>query len=103
MGRQQMALGNGGSEGDMALALNVKTPMLDAILEWNQRMIDEEYMVDGQLTGRDCGKAIIPSQFGFSADQLADQQVDRSRSARQRRVELPRGAPCWMRHGFEYV
>ena len=66
---------------DMALALNVKTPMLDAILEWNQRMIDEEYMVDGQLTGKDCGKAIIPSQFGFSADQLADQQVDRSRSA----------------------
>ena len=64
---------------DMALSLNVNTPSLDAILEWNQRMIGKEYMVDGKLTGKDCHDAIIPSQFGFSANELADQQIDRSK------------------------
>ena len=63
---------------DMANSLNVHTPMLDAILEWNQRMIGKEYMVDGKLTGRDCPDAIIPSMFGFGPQDLADQQVDRS-------------------------
>ena len=64
---------------DMALSLKVNTPSLDAILEWNQRMIGKEYMVDGKLTGKDCHDAIIPSQFGFSANELADQQIDRSK------------------------
>jgi hypothetical protein len=63
---------------DMANSLNVHTPMLDAILEWNQRMIGKEYMVDGKLTGKDCPDAIIPSMFGFGPQDLADQQVDRS-------------------------
>ena len=51
---------------DIALMVNVETPIIDAIILWNQKLIDKEYLSeDGQLTGKDLGECIVPSRMGF--------------------------------------
>ena len=57
----------------------VETPMLDNIIEWNQRMLNKSFMVDGKLTGPACqAEAIMPSLLGVDRDGLCDKFVDRS-------------------------
>ncbi|MBO4966219.1 MAG: NAD/NADP octopine/nopaline dehydrogenase family protein [Muribaculaceae bacterium] len=39
--------------------VGVSTPMIDRIICWAQRVMGKEYIVDGRLTGRDLGEALI--------------------------------------------
>eukprot|EP00924_Labyrinthula_sp_SR-Ha-C_P007053 augustus_masked-scaffold_8-processed-gene-8.3-mRNA-1 protein AED:0.00 eAED:0.06 QI:0/-1/0/1/-1/1/1/0/418 len=57
---------------DIALmsGIEVETPLIDEIIYWNQKLIDKEYMVDGQLIGKDIGECILPSQFGLTKESL---------------------------------
>ena len=48
---------------DLALSLNVNTPIIDDIIEWNQNLIKKEYIVNGKLIGKDIDDAIVPSKF----------------------------------------
>lgn len=49
---------------DLALTLDIEVPMIDTLIYWNQKMVGKEFMVDGKLTGKDIGEAVIPSKFG---------------------------------------
>lgn len=56
---------------DMALMMDLKTPMLDALILWNQRLVNLEFMTpDGLLNGKDCDQAIIPSRMGLTLKTL---------------------------------
>mmetsp|Transcript_15372 Transcript_15372/g.18642 ORF Transcript_15372/g.18642 Transcript_15372/m.18642 type:complete len:399 (-) Transcript_15372:145-1341(-) len=55
---------------DIALMLDVPTPLMDDIIYWNQKMINKEYLVDGKLTGKDCGECILPSRYGLNKTNL---------------------------------
>lgn len=48
---------------DLALTLNVNTPIIDRIIEWNQKLIKKEYLVNGRLIGKDINEAIVPSKI----------------------------------------
>lgn len=39
--------------------VGVDTPMIDFIIGWAQRVMGKEYIVDGRLTGRDLGEALV--------------------------------------------
>jgi len=55
---------------DMARMLGVETPLMDAILLWNQKLIGKEFVVDGKFTGKDMAEAICPSRMGYDAKTL---------------------------------
>ena len=44
----------------------VATPTIDLILEWAQRVMGKEYLVDGRLLGGDLVRTFAPQRFGFS-------------------------------------
>jgi len=48
----------------MALLLTIATPFIDKMILWGQEKIDEEYLLDGDLVGRDIGKSLCPQRFG---------------------------------------
>ena len=48
---------------DIALVLNIKTPIIDEIILWNQKIVNKEYLVDNKLNGKDINEAIVPSLF----------------------------------------
>ena len=48
---------------DLALTHAVETPVIDKLILFNQRMVSKEFMVDGKLTGKDMGEAVVPSSF----------------------------------------
>lgn len=51
---------------DIALLCGVPTPHIDAIIVWNQKLIEKEYIAaDGTLTGRDIDECIVPSRMGI--------------------------------------
>jgi len=49
----------------LALLLGVETPTIDMMVEWAQRVIGKEYLVEGQLTGKDLAESFAPQRFGF--------------------------------------
>jgi hypothetical protein len=49
----------------LALLLGVETPTIDMMVEWAQGAFGKEYLVDGQLTGKDLGESFAPQRFGF--------------------------------------
>lgn len=55
---------------DVAMMLGIKTPLIDAIIYWNQKLIDKEYLVDGKLTGKDIGECVVPSNLGLDVKTL---------------------------------
>ncbi len=56
---------------DIANMVGVATPLIDAMILWNQKLIGKEYVKeDMSLTGRDIGEAIVPSRMGYSLEQL---------------------------------
>jgi len=63
---------------DIALSLGLATPCIDAIIYWNQKMLGKDFLVDNELKGKDIGECIIPSQWGYSLQDMADQTKDRS-------------------------
>jgi hypothetical protein len=44
----------------------VKTPHMDDVILWSQKMLDKEYLVDGQLKGKDVDSTRAPQRYGFS-------------------------------------
>ena len=55
---------------DIALMFGLKTPMLDDLILWNQKLIAKEFLVDGELKGKDCGEAVLPSRYGLTKETL---------------------------------
>jgi len=65
---------------DMALSMGLETPTIDAIIYWNQGMLGKEYLVDNALTGKDIGECILPTQWGYPLEKMADVVKDRSKN-----------------------
>jgi hypothetical protein len=57
---------------DMALMVGVDTPCMDAIILWNQKLINKEYLNEatGKMDGRDAGECVLASALGLSKDNL---------------------------------
>mmetsp|Transcript_4675 Transcript_4675/g.8248 ORF Transcript_4675/g.8248 Transcript_4675/m.8248 type:complete len:411 (-) Transcript_4675:1042-2274(-) len=55
---------------DIAVMLNIEIPFTDAIIEWNQKLINKEYLKDGTISGKDAGECILPSSYGLNIDNL---------------------------------
>lgn len=56
---------------DIANMVGVATPLIDAMIMWNQKLINKEYMAaDGSLTGTHIDEAIVPSRYGLSLNDL---------------------------------
>lgn len=49
----------------LALALGVATPLVDRLLLWGQQKLGKEYLVDGELAGRDLGETRCPQRYGL--------------------------------------
>jgi hypothetical protein len=58
---------------DLALMVNLDTPVIDRIIRWNQRLNNKQYLkIDGTLTGKDIDECIIPSRLGVSLKTVAE-------------------------------
>ena len=44
----------------------VKTPHMDDVILWCQEMLDKEYLVDGELKGKDLESTRAPQRYGFT-------------------------------------
>lgn len=44
---------------------DVKTPTVDKVIEWGQKLVGKEYLVNGSLNGRDKGELMIPQAKGI--------------------------------------
>ena len=52
---------------DIALMAKIDVPMIDALIKWNQRLIEKSFLMDdGTLTGADIGEAMVPSRLGLT-------------------------------------
>eukprot|EP00300_Choanocystis_sp_HF-7_P016942 c19580_g1_i1.p1 GENE.c19580_g1_i1~~c19580_g1_i1.p1 ORF type:complete len:445 (+),score=86.08 c19580_g1_i1:29-1336(+) len=51
---------------DIADMVNVKVPMIDELLMWAQGLMGKQYLVNGELVGRDMYLSGAPSEFGFT-------------------------------------
>jgi len=43
----------------------VKTPHMDDVILWCQEMLGKEYLVDGELKGKDLEHTRAPQRYGF--------------------------------------
>jgi hypothetical protein len=43
----------------------VQTPTIDRVIRWSQDKLGQEYLVAGELTGRDVNKTRSPQRYGF--------------------------------------
>ncbi|XP_064621830.1 octopine dehydrogenase-like [Lineus longissimus] len=50
----------------LALAAGVPTPNHDKLIYWAQEKIGKEYLVNGQLTGKDVASTRCPQRYGFN-------------------------------------
>jgi hypothetical protein len=51
----------------------VATPAIDRVIQWAQARLDQEYLVDGKLCGRNLAATRAPQRYGlYSLEQLAD-------------------------------
>merc|ERR1712228_903712 len=56
---------------DIAVMIGVTTPTIDAMIQWNQKLISKEYLsADGKINGSDAGECILPSRYGLTATTL---------------------------------
>jgi opine dehydrogenase len=56
---------------DIARMIGVETPIIDAMIRWNQKLIGKEYITDsGRIDGKDAGECVLPSALGLSATTL---------------------------------
>jgi len=51
------------SIGQMA---DVATPALDAVIDWSQKKLGKQYLVNGELTGEDVHELRIPQNYGLN-------------------------------------
>ena len=47
---------------DFAQSLNLKTPLIDKLIEWNQKFLNKEYIINSSLEGKDSDELLRPSQ-----------------------------------------
>lgn len=45
---------------------NVETPTVDKVVEWGQKLVGKEYLVNGKLCGRNKNELLIPQSRGIS-------------------------------------
>lgn len=63
----------------LAEVVDVKTPHLDTLIEWCQTKMAKEYIVNGELKGKDIKTARCPQQLGFQTlVAIVDCQKDES-------------------------
>jgi len=56
---------------DIARMIGVETPLIDAMIRWNQALIGKEYMTaSGAIDGADAGECVLPSALGLTASTL---------------------------------
>jgi len=56
---------------DIARMIGVETPLIDAMIRWNQKLIGKEYITDsGHIDGRDAGECVLPSALGLTKTTL---------------------------------
>merc|ERR1712039_325885 len=53
----------------MAELLDIKTPTVDKVMEWAQKCIELEIMVDGKMTGKDLDKTRAPQGVGITTSE----------------------------------
>ncbi len=44
----------------------IATPTIDMLLQWSQKALGKEYIVDGKLCGKDLHETFAPQRFGFT-------------------------------------
>lgn len=49
----------------LTLLAGTVTPMMDRIILWGQKLLNEEYLCDGRLEGKDVAKLPIPQNYGI--------------------------------------
>ena len=56
---------------DIARMIGVDTPLIDAMIRWNQKLIGKEYMTaSGKIDGAHAGECVLPSTFGLTPKTL---------------------------------
>jgi len=56
---------------DIANMVGVETPLIDAIIKWNQTLIKKDYVQDDMsLRGADIGECIVPSRMGYTINTI---------------------------------
>ena len=56
---------------DIARMIDVDTPLIDAMIRWNQGLIGKEYMTaSGKIDGADAGECVLPSALGLTKTTL---------------------------------
>lgn len=55
---------------DIALMLNIKTPLLDKIIYWNQFLINKKYLINNELIGDDIKECIYPTKYKIKLQDL---------------------------------
>ena len=51
--------------------IGVDTPLIDAMIRWNQGLIGKEYMTaTGFIDGANAGECVLPSQLGLTKTTL---------------------------------
>ena len=56
---------------DIARMIGVKTPLIDAMIRWNQKLIGKEYITkSGAIDGKDAKECVLPSQLGLTKTTL---------------------------------
>ena len=51
----------------IALLAGVETPTIDLLIQWAQKAIEKEYVVDGKLAGKDMNETFAPQRFGLTS------------------------------------
>jgi len=53
---------------DIALLVGLEVPMIDALIRWNQSLIDKEYITaSGRIDGKHACECVLPSRYGLTA------------------------------------
>ena len=55
---------------DIALMCGVSTPLIDAMIIWNQNLIGKQYYKEDFTFGKDIEEAIVPSRMGYTLENL---------------------------------
>ncbi|MBT8492940.1 MAG: NAD/NADP octopine/nopaline dehydrogenase family protein [Deltaproteobacteria bacterium] len=45
----------------------VPTPTIDTLIDWSQKALGKEWLVDGRVSGKDLAETFAPQRFGFTA------------------------------------
>jgi hypothetical protein len=46
---------------------HVPTPTIDLLIDWSQKALGKEWLVDGKIAGKDLAQTFAPQRFGFTS------------------------------------